>query len=143
MKEEIENLKKQLDEPSQEPSGGEPGLHDRILSLEQELEKLTRELDEKMRFVPKVVDRPGSGAGRGGGYHDRTPSQSGSFEESRSVEFTERPRSRGTSDMWARPTDDRRAFQGSRERGFLGSRDLDRLAYVLFFLHLYNFKKCK
>lgn len=141
MKEEIDNLKKELEkesplttEPKEEAAEDQPSLQDRILQKERELEKLIRDLNDKVRFGQKAAERPGSGAGRGGGFLDRPPSQSGPFEESRSIEFTERPRSHGTGDIWTRPADDRRAFQGGRERGFLGNRDLDRWASVVFFL---------
>uniref|UniRef100_A0A803PGZ6 Uncharacterized protein n=1 Tax=Cannabis sativa TaxID=3483 RepID=A0A803PGZ6_CANSA len=134
LKEEIENLKKGLEKESpvtreseEEPAAKEqPSLQDTILQKERELEKLIRDLNDKVRFGQKAAERPGSGAGRVGTYLERPPSQSGSFDESRSTEFSERPQSRGTGDVWTRPVDDRRAFQGNRERGFLGSRDLDR-----------------
>ena len=69
---------------------------------------------------------------------ERPHFRSGSFGESRNVEFTERPRSRGTGDAWPRQRDERRGFQGGRERGFLGSRDVDRYALLslLFFPNL-------
>ncbi|KAF3431181.1 hypothetical protein FNV43_RR25911 [Rhamnella rubrinervis] len=133
LKEELDHLKKELEKEStiiresvQEPGGDQPNLHEIILNKETELEKLTRELDDKLRFGQKAVDRPGSGAGRAGSFLERTPSQSGSIDDSRSVEFTDRPRSRGRGDPWSRPADDRRPFQGGRERGFLASRDMDR-----------------
>lgn len=133
MKEEIANLKKEQEkestlatEPLPEPAGHQPSLRDTLLLKERELEKLIRDLDDKVRFGQKAVERPGSGAGRVGNYLERMPSQSGTFEESKSTEFMERPRSRGTGDPWTRPADDRRAFHGGRERGFLGNRDLDR-----------------
>ncbi|XP_024023890.1 eukaryotic translation initiation factor 4B2-like [Morus notabilis] len=130
LKEEIEYLKKELEkestESSQESAGDQPSLRDTLLQREREFEKLIRDLDDKVRFGQKAVERPGSGAGRSGNYLERPPSQSGPFEESKSIEFMERPRSRGTGDLWTRPADDRRGFQGGRERGFLGSRDLDR-----------------
>lgn len=140
MKEVLVHLKEELEKQSNvngesvQASGGEqPSLHDIVLDKEKELEKLARDLDDKVRFGQKAIERPGSGAGRAGSLLERTPSQSGSIDESRSVDFSDRPRSRGTGDPWARPADDRRAFQGGRERGFLGSRDLDRWASV--FLH--------
>lgn len=141
LKEELDHLKKELEKESnvigesvQESGGDQPSLHDIILNKERELEKLTRDLDDKLRFGQKAVERPGSGAGRAGSFLERTPSQSGSIDDSRSVEFTDRPRSRGIGDPWSRPADDRRAFHGGRERGFLGSRDMDRWASVVFFL---------
>ncbi|XP_015894463.2 eukaryotic translation initiation factor 4B2 [Ziziphus jujuba] len=140
LKEEIDHLRKELEEQSnlngesvQASGGHQPSLHDIILDKEAELEKLAHELDDKVRFGQKAIERPGSGAGRpgsgagrAGSFLERTPSQSGSIDESRSVGLSDRPRSRGTGDMYARPADDRKAFQGGRERGFLGSRDLDR-----------------
>ncbi|KAJ0095056.1 hypothetical protein Patl1_16025 [Pistacia atlantica] len=135
LKEEIDHLKKELkkesamksDRESMQGSGREQsGLHNIILQKEQELEMLIRDLDDKVRFGQKSLERPGSGAGRAAGFPERPPSQSGSFDESRSAEFMDRPRSRGMGDVWMRPGDDRRGFQGGRERGFLGNRDIDR-----------------
>lgn len=143
LKEEIEYLKNKLEkestEPSQESAGDQPSLRDTLLQRERELEKLIRDLDDKVRFGQKAVERPGSGAGRSGNYLERPPSQSGPFEESKSIEFMERPRSRGTGDLWTRPADDRRGFQGGRERGFLGSRDLDRWAFFLCFAFIFTY----
>lgn len=107
------------------------GLHDEILSKEKELEQLIRDLDDKVRFGQKAVERPGSAAGRVAVFPERPPSQSGSVEDFRNTEFMERPRSRGTGDLWTRPVDDRRAFQGGRERGFLGHRDMDRYVFSI------------
>lgn len=137
LKEEIDSLKKDLEstnnvnsESVQECSGTQPSLHDIVLQKERELELLIRNLDDKVRFGQKAIDRPGSGAGRpgsgagrAGSFLERVPSHSGSFEDSRNVEFMDRPRSHGKGDAWARPSDDRRGFQGSRERGFQGSRE--------------------
>lgn len=136
LKEEIDNLKKQLEnestvnsnEESADGSGGDQtGTHAMLLEKERELELLIRDLDDKVRFGQKAVERPGSSAGKTAGFSDRPPSRSGSFEDSRSVDFTDRPRSRGTGDTSMRPTDDRRQFQGSKDRGwFSDSRDLNR-----------------
>uniref|UniRef100_A0A803M720 Uncharacterized protein n=1 Tax=Chenopodium quinoa TaxID=63459 RepID=A0A803M720_CHEQI len=141
LKEEIENLKKELEkEPDndapQETEGEQTSLRDLIKSKESELEILTRELDDKVRFGQKAVERPGSrhgsrpgsGAGRFTSYPERPPSQSGSFDNGRVPEVMDRPRSRGTGDVWTRPGEDRRGgFQGGRDRGgFLGNRDFDR-----------------
>ncbi|TKY60229.1 argonaute 2 [Spatholobus suberectus] len=136
LKEEIDNLKKELEkestinsnkESADEAGGDQSSTHAILRQKEKELEFLIRDLDDKVRFGQKAVERPGSSAGKSTGFSDRPPSRSGSFEDSRSVDFTERPRSRGTGDMWMRPSDDRRQFQGSRERGwFSGSRDLNR-----------------
>ncbi|GLT86539.1 hypothetical protein SLE2022_046730 [Rubroshorea leprosula] len=121
IKEEIDTLRKELEKDS---AGDQPSLRDTLLQKEKDLVMLIRDLDDKVRFGQKA-ERPGSGAGRIGGFPDRPTSQSGSTDGSRSVDFTDRPRSRGTGDIRTRPGDDRRAFQGGRERGFL-NRDLDR-----------------
>lgn len=135
LKEEIEHLKKELEkessshenhEPLEGPGEDKTNLRDQILIRQKDLELLTRELDDKVRFGQKAIERPGSGAGRVSSFPERPPSQSGAFEEPRSVEYMDRPRSRGTGDMWSRQGDDRRSFQGGRERGFLGNRDMDR-----------------
>ncbi|PSR84815.1 Eukaryotic translation initiation factor 4B2 like [Actinidia chinensis var. chinensis] len=135
LKEEINILKMEFEKEcsshanreSLEGSGeDQSSLNDLIRSKERDLELLIRELDDKVRFGQKGIERPGSGAGRVSSFPERSPSQSGAFEESRSTDFMERPRSRGTVDMWPRQGDDRRSFQGGRERGFLGNRDMDR-----------------
>ncbi|XP_038693940.1 eukaryotic translation initiation factor 4B2-like [Tripterygium wilfordii] len=133
LKEEIDHLKKELEKESsakasQEGSGGDRlSLQGIIIQKESELEILIHELDDRVRFGQKAIERPGSGAGRGASFAERPPSRSGSVDDSRSVEFINRPRSPGTGgDMWARNGDDRRSFQGGRERGFLGNRDMDR-----------------
>ncbi|CAF2003729.1 hypothetical protein YC2023_085421 [Brassica napus] len=139
LKEEIEELRKKLEKESIAPeikqSDQEPGtnnnnhhdLPETLRGKEKALEILTRELDDKVRFRQKPVERPGSGAGRTGSYSERTHSRSGSIDESRSFESTERPRSRGAVDAWVRPADDqRRNFQGSKERGFFSNRPSSR-----------------
>nr|XP_011464053.1 PREDICTED: uncharacterized protein LOC101293198 [Fragaria vesca subsp. vesca] len=144
LKDEIDGLKKELksinnvnSETVQESSATQPRLHDIVAQKERELELLIRDLDDKVRFGQKAIDRPGSGAGRpgsgagrpgsgagrAGSFLDRTPSQSGSFEDSRNMEYMDRPRSHGKGDGWGRPSDDRRGFQGIRERGFQGNRE--------------------
>lgn len=122
LKEEIDNLKRGMEKESNE---NQTSLHDTIVEKERILEQLSRDLDDKLRFSQKTIERPGSGAGRvSSGFQERPPSQSGSFDESRSVDFSERPRSRG--DFGMRPGDDRRGFGGGRDRGFLGNRELGR-----------------
>ncbi|KAF5185478.1 eukaryotic translation initiation factor 4B2-like, partial [Thalictrum thalictroides] len=146
LKDEIDYLKKELEkealvntngESVQGSSGVQSSLRMEILNKEKELELLIHDLDDKVRFGQKAIERPGSGAGRSTGFSERPgsaggrsignterpPSQSGRSEEFRNVEYIDRPRSRGTSDAWTRPVDDRRAFQGTRERGFLSSRE--------------------
>lgn len=135
LKEEIDNLKKELEkevaingngESLEEGSGADKSsLHEMLLSREKDLELLICELDDKVRFGKKpATGRPGSGAGRIVAFPDqRPPSQSGRLEDERNIEFMDRLRSRGTVDAWKRPIDDRRTFQGGRERGgFLGNR---------------------
>ncbi|XP_078432722.1 eukaryotic translation initiation factor 4B1-like [Wolffia australiana] len=123
MKEEIKLLNELL---YKDGASNETGEHDRFSpedldnlrqkkeSLEHELEQLARELDDKVRFGQKTGDRrPGSASGR-------PSSQSGISEDSRSVDFVERPRSRGGgADTWSRSGDDRRSYN-------LGNRISDR-----------------
>ncbi|KAF8378212.1 hypothetical protein HHK36_029550 [Tetracentron sinense] len=134
LKEEIDRLKTELEKQStvnangeslQRSGGEQASLHEQLRCKEEDLELLIRELNDKVRFGQKAIERPGSGAGRIAGFPERPPSQSGVSEESRSMEFLDRPRSRGTGGGWSRPGDDRRAFPDSRERGFL-NRDMDR-----------------
>ncbi|KAJ8758871.1 hypothetical protein K2173_002650 [Erythroxylum novogranatense] len=135
LKEEIETLKKELQKEVttttnrgylQESGVEEPSIQELLSHRERELEKLIRDLDDKVRFGQKAVDRPGSGAGRSVVFPERPHSQSGSFDDSRSIESTDRPRSRGLHDSWSRPGDERRSHQGGRGRVFLGGRDFDR-----------------
>ncbi|CAH8382337.1 unnamed protein product [Eruca vesicaria subsp. sativa] len=133
LKEEIEELRKKLEkeatitadskESQQESNSNVPDL---ISEKEKELDSLIRELDDKIRFRPRAAERPGSGAGRTGNYSERPHSRGGSIDDARSVESMERPRSRGTGDYRSRPVDDRRNFQGSKERGFFSNRNVDR-----------------
>ncbi|KAL3501116.1 hypothetical protein ACH5RR_035565 [Cinchona calisaya] len=123
LKEEIEHLKK---ESLQNSGKDQSTLHDQILQKERDLELLIHELDDKVRFGQKPSERPGSGAGRFTRLPERPYSQPAAYEDSRSGEFIDRPRSRGTGDAWPRHMDDRRAFHGGRSTGFLGSRDMDR-----------------
>ncbi|KAJ0253340.1 Eukaryotic translation initiation factor 4B2 [Hirschfeldia incana] len=135
LKEEIEELRKKLEKEAtitaesketqvtqqESDSSSNHNLPDIISQKEKELELLIRELDDKIRFRPRAVERPGSGAGRTGNYSERPHSRGGSVEDGRSVESMERPRSRGTGGG-----DDRRNFQGSKERGFFSNRNVDR-----------------
>ncbi|KAF5443078.1 hypothetical protein F2P56_035667 [Juglans regia] len=143
LKEELYHLKQEFQREStteanreslQESSGDQSSLCDRIRLKETELEALVHDLDVKVRFGQKAVERPGSrpgsrpssGAGRVAGFPERPPSQSGSIEETRNLEFMDRPRSRGTGDVWTRSADGRRSFGAGRDRGFHVNRDLDR-----------------
>lgn len=96
--------------------------------------------DSRAGFAERPPSRPGAYEDPQAGYHERPRSRQGAYEETRSSysqrsSFTdgayqepnnERPRSRGSVNSWARPSDDRRYFQGSGGRGFSGSRDVDR-----------------
>ncbi|CAN1312938.1 Eukaryotic translation initiation factor 4B1 [Linum perenne] len=143
LKEEINKLKEDFQKQLsvEENKGDQSSLKETISQKEKELETLIRDLDDKVRFRQKPFDRPGSGAGRTPGFSDRPSSRSGSVDESRNAEFSDRPRSRGAPDIWTRPVDERRSsYQGGRgERGFLGSREFDRLIFlsVLFISHPY------
>ena len=133
LKEEINQLKKALTEENEGTVNGDSeqisaeqqtSLHEQISQREKELEKLIRDLDDKVRFGQKAT---GPGASRIAFSSDMPPSQSGIFEESKSTDFMDRTRSRGgAGDSWGKPVDDRRGFQGGRETGFLGSRSMDR-----------------
>lgn len=145
LKEELYHLKQECQmesttevnrESLQESSGEQSSLCDLVRLKEQELEALIHDLDVKVRFGQKAVERPGSrpssGAGRVAAFPERPPSRTGSIEETRNLEFTDRPRSRGTGDAWARSAaDGRRSFGAGRDRGFHGNRDLDRYGYFI------------
>ncbi|CAM8956150.1 unnamed protein product [Rhodiola kirilowii] len=120
LKEEIISLKKELEkEPKLQDTGPDaPNIQDVIKRKEKELEQLSRELDDKIRFGQKFSERPGSAAGRVAGFSDRPLSRTGSVND--------RPLSRGTGDVRPRSGDDRPSFQGGREGGFMGNRDNDR-----------------
>ncbi|KAE9454145.1 hypothetical protein C3L33_13950, partial [Rhododendron williamsianum] len=130
LQEEIDHLKKELEKvfvshPNSESlekfQEDQSSLRDLILGKERELELLTRELDDKVRFGQKAIKRPGSGSGRVFRFPERRPpSQSGVYDDSRSMEVMGRPRSRGTGDMWTTQGDDRRAYHDGREIGFFG-----------------------
>ncbi|CDY21078.1 BnaA08g24470D [Brassica napus] len=130
LKGEIEELRKKLEkgaaiapESKETQQESDSDNHNLLREKEKDLELLIRELDDKVRFRPRAAERPGSGAGRtGSNYGERPHSRGGSVDESRSVESSmERPRSRG-----AGGGDDRRNFQGSKERGFFSNRNFDR-----------------
>lgn len=119
-------------------SADKTAMHEKINQLEMELEILTRDLNSKMRFGQRIADRPGSGRGRFGGFSDRPPSQSGVSEDARSVDFSERPSSRGTGEVWTRG-DDGRTYQGGsssgKERGY---QDFGRSVSIFIFVLVYN-----
>ncbi|KAK4790451.1 hypothetical protein SAY86_017755 [Trapa natans] len=134
LKEELDLLKRQEqelemnknDKKFQELNADHCNLSDIISQKEKELEMLSRDLDDKVRFKPKASERPDSGLGRASGFSDRPRSWSGSIDESQSLDYDGRPPSRGTGNARARPGSDRREFQGGREGGFFSSRDFDR-----------------
>ncbi|KAJ1271547.1 hypothetical protein BS78_06G135400 [Paspalum vaginatum] len=123
LKEEINLLKLDLKEIEGKISNGSDqesidakDLSEKISQLENNLEQLTRELDDKIRFG----QRPRSGAGR------VTSLPPTSLGEESQVTVVDRPRSRGGMEPHPRP-EERWGFQGSRERGsFGGSRSSDR-----------------
>ncbi|KAJ8569734.1 hypothetical protein K7X08_006311 [Anisodus acutangulus] len=101
LKEEIEHLKKESTQCSQEDK---TNLQNVINQKERDLELLIRGLDDKVRFSQKPIQRPGSGSGRTG-LSDRGPSQPAPYEDRRAGDQMDRPRSRGGGDAWARPSD--------------------------------------
>lgn len=133
LKEEINELKKEMAKAAEVKSNGEsiPGcaeecasMQDLLLKKVKDLELLICELDDKVRFGQKAIDRPSSGAGRFASVPERPLSQSGWSESSSNVEL-DRPQSRGT-DLWTKSGDDRTSYQSGRERGFLSNKDSDR-----------------
>lgn len=110
LKEEIEQLRK---EAMQSSGQDQTNLQNVINQKERELELLIRDLDDKVRFSQKPIQRPGSGSGRAAGLSERSLSQSASYEDRRAGEQIDRPRSRG-GDAWARPTD---PMERPRSRG--------------------------
>ncbi|KAF6157498.1 hypothetical protein GIB67_004436 [Kingdonia uniflora] len=134
LKEEIDNLKKKVEKESalnangqhlEDSIGKNTSLQELIIIKERDLELLICELDNKVRFVQRGTDRPGSGAGRVVDFPERLSSQSNMSEEANNMNFMDRPPSRGTRDAWARSGEDRRAFQGGRG-GFSGNVDRSR-----------------
>ncbi|CAN6462742.1 unnamed protein product [Victoria cruziana] len=136
LKDEINQLKEKLSTDTHVPLNGESDqdsgrrqtLQGLAVKKERELQLLVRELDDKVRFGQRGNDRPGSGASRTGvGYLEGPSSQSGVSKDSRSVEFAERPHSRGSApDVWTR-TDNGRGFRGTKDRSFIVHPDADRL----------------
>ncbi|KAG5411732.1 hypothetical protein IGI04_008051 [Brassica rapa subsp. trilocularis] len=110
---ETEEEKMQSD---QEP-GSDNNHHETIRGKEKGLELLTRELDDKVRFRQRPVERPGSGSGRTGSYSERTHSRAGSIDRVKEKDLDHVVQS-------VRPVDDQpRDFQGgSKERGFFSNR---------------------
>uniref|UniRef100_A0A0D6QW75 Uncharacterized protein n=1 Tax=Araucaria cunninghamii TaxID=56994 RepID=A0A0D6QW75_ARACU len=129
LKQEINDLKEHVKHPDTEhhvengkaSEGDQQILAEQISLKEKDLERLTRDLDYKVRYVKRGGERPGSGAGRGFESFDRPRSQSGRSDGGRSFESFDRPRSRGGEgggpDVW-RSGDERRMSYGNRERRF-------------------------
>ncbi|KAJ0989473.1 hypothetical protein J5N97_007829 [Dioscorea zingiberensis] len=138
LKEEISHLKKSLAKENEGNLSAGPThvseelarIQVQIAQRERDLELLIRELDDKVRFgqrATSVVVRPGSGAGRTLASFERPLSQSGRLEESSSMDFTNRPQSRGgNEDAWSKPVEESRQYHGSRGSSFYGNRDMDR-----------------
>lgn len=102
LKEEIEQLRKEATQCSEEDK---TNLQNVLNQKERDLELLIRDLDDKVRFSQKPIQRPGSGSGRGTGHPDRNLSQPAFYEDRRAGDQMDRPRSRGGGDAWARPND--------------------------------------
>ncbi|KAL6634049.1 hypothetical protein ACP70R_026720 [Stipagrostis hirtigluma subsp. patula] len=119
LKEEINLLKVELSENEAKISDDDAkSLSEKIAQLEKQLELLTIELDDNIRFS----QRPGSGAGR----VSASPPTS-LADESHTTESMERLRPRSNIEQYPKPTEERWGFQGSRDRGsFGGSRSSDR-----------------
>ncbi|XP_062219521.1 eukaryotic translation initiation factor 4B1-like [Phragmites australis] len=119
LKEEINLLELELNESEAKISDDDAkSLSEKITQMEKQLELLTLELDDKIRFS----QRPGSGEGR------VTASPPINFAvESQIKESMERPRSFSSMEQYPKPTEERWGFQGSRDRGsFGGNRISDR-----------------
>ncbi|PIN04173.1 hypothetical protein CDL12_23283 [Handroanthus impetiginosus] len=91
--------------------------------------------DPRASFAERPPIRPGAYEDprlRQGAYEESRaiyPQRSfthGAYQEPRAADYNDRPRSRGSVNSWARPSDDRRSFQSDGGRGFLGSRDIER-----------------
>jgi Plant specific eukaryotic initiation factor 4B len=120
LKEEISSLKAELTETEQKDLEEAKELQKRIFLMENDLERLILELDNKVRFGQRssADTRPGSGPGR-----VQVHPQPGASEEPRTVEDVERPYSGGSSrgDSWSRPVEENKwGFQGPHNRGSFG-----------------------
>ncbi|KAL3636410.1 hypothetical protein CASFOL_020957 [Castilleja foliolosa] len=137
LKEEIEHLKKELQQKGVED---QTSIHDLIRQKEQDLELLVRQLDDKVRYSQKIFERKNSTFSehrphsRPGSYNEqpfmdgqydehRPPSRPGSFDNSR-IGFNERPRSRqgGYDDPRSdRPRSRHEDYERPRSRGSVNS----------------------
>ncbi|XP_062184771.1 eukaryotic translation initiation factor 4B1-like [Phragmites australis] len=127
LKEEINLLKVDLKEIEAKISDGydqasleeAKKLSEKTSQMERQLQLLSIELDDKIRFG----QRPSSGAGRVRTY----PPTSLAEEPQATVSTMDRPRSRGGMEPYSKPVEERWGFQGSREKGsFGGSSSSDR-----------------
>ncbi|RLM73778.1 eukaryotic translation initiation factor 4B [Panicum miliaceum] len=117
MKVDLKEIEGKISDGSDQASVDAKNLSEKISQLESQLEQLTRELDDKIRFG----QRPRSGAGRVAA-HPPT-----SLAEEPQATVVDRPRSRGGMEPPHPRPEERWGFQGSRERGsFGGSRSSDR-----------------
>eukprot|EP01018_Ginkgo_biloba_P036820 Gb_28173 [translate_table: standard] len=101
----------------------ELNLKNQIILKENQLELLSRDLDDKVRFGQRGGSRPGSAAGRSFENVERPGSRSGYSDGGRSLDSFERPISRGgedrRADVWTRSSEERRGMRGDRERSFV------------------------
>ncbi|KAK3154532.1 hypothetical protein QOZ80_2BG0191710 [Eleusine coracana subsp. coracana] len=119
LKEDINLLKVELNESEAKMSDDDAkSLSEKIIQMERQLELLTIDLDDKIRFA----QRPGSGAGRG------TASPPTNFANgSQFTESMERTQSGNGTEQYPKPAEERWGFQQSRDRGsFGGNRSSDR-----------------
>lgn len=86
--------------------------------------------DPQAGFHERPRSRAGAYEESRSSYSQRSSFTDGAYQDPRSLDGNERPRSRGSVNSWNRPSDERRYFQGSGGRGYSGSRDVDR--YRLF-----------
>jgi len=110
MKVDLKEIEGKISDGSDQASVDAKNLSEKISQLESQLEQLTRELDDKIRFA----QRPRSGAGRVAA-HPPT-----SLAEEPQATVVDRPRSRGGMEPPHPRQEERWGFQGSRERGSFG-----------------------
>ncbi|KAK4485737.1 hypothetical protein RD792_008383 [Penstemon davidsonii] len=77
LKEEIEHLKKELLQKSEDE---QTSIQDLIHKREQDLDVLVHQLDDKVKYSQRIYERQGSGVSRGS---ERPPSRPGAYEEPR------------------------------------------------------------
>ncbi|KQK00164.1 eukaryotic translation initiation factor 4B1 [Brachypodium distachyon] len=120
LKEEINLLKVDLKETEGNNNDEHANrLSEKISQMQRDLELLTTELDDKIRFG----QRPGSGAGR-----VAAPAPTNLAEAAQVTDSMGRPRSHGGIEQHPKPMEERWGFQGSRERSsFVGNRSSDRM----------------